>query len=469
MNSIDLAGGIAPPIGKNRVVLRTILVCKIQADGLAAVRKIIDQHHGELGSQKLAEITALFGNHATHYPAAAAAQALFAAQEIARQVPGIYLGVHAGALSFAESDNAGDTEMSKDRGAVAIARQLLLAASSEDSHGPMLASVTTFALAGYIGNFAANDRQFSALNLGGKIIHYGGIATHTGQLEPPTRRLAGFRLGPKIGASLVCAVHLADDESRGGKVALKILDRRGRGKVFPRDRFFHQAALLAAIEHPHIVRIVDHGVADGAAYIAMEHLDGGDLGQLMRTDLTVAQSVSLLRQAAIAVGEIHRHGIVHRDIKPENFLLRRSGLLVLADLGSATKLGQELLWAKRGTIVGTPAYAAPEQCDGAVAVPNADIYSLGVIFYEMLCGHRPFDGETIVELLSQHHVAPVPRLPLGMQRFQSLLDAMMHKDPQQRMANAACVIQTLDQIESRPEPIPVQPDVDGCPNLISTQ
>jgi serine/threonine protein kinase len=155
-----------------------------------------------------------------------------------------------------------------------------------------------------------------------------------------------------------------------------------------------------------------------------------------------AGALALLRQAASGLAWLHRQGWVHRDVKPANLLLRANGSLALGDLGCAARTG-DMGGAPPGTMIGTPRYAAPEQTEGAPAQPAADVYALGACLFELLCGSPPYPGETSMELLGQHLLAPVPPLPLEHAPWQPLLDAMLAKDPALRLPDGAAVLAQL--------------------------
>src|SRR5262249_23671514 len=146
------------------------------------------------------------------------------------------------------------------------------------------------------------------------------------------------------------------------------------------------------------------------------------------------------------LAEIHRCGIVHRDIKPANLMLRKEGVLVLTDFGVAKRLDRQDGQTLHGEILGTPYYLSPEQAQSGVVSPRSDLYSLGVIFYEMLTRTRPFAGGTILEILSQHIAAPVPRLPSELADYQRLVDGMLAKRPEDRFESADDVLAEIDAV-----------------------
>ncbi len=257
----------------------------------------------------------------------------------------------------------------------------------------------------------------------------------------------GYRVLQKIGQGGMSSVFLAEEQNRGRrKVVLKVLKgSRGDDEALWK-RFFQECAILSSIEHEHVVRIYDQGFGDELAYIAMEYLSGGSLRELIERGLTPRQALSLLSQAASGLGEIHGRGIVHRDIKPANLMLRDAGVLVLTDFGVAKRLDGSPSQTIHGEILGTPYYISPEQADGREITPASDFYSLGIIFYEMLTGQRPYAGSTITEILSQHVAAPVPRLPQTLAEYQPLVDGMLAKRPDGRFRSADALLAAIDEV-----------------------
>ena len=269
----------------------------------------------------------------------------------------------------------------------------------------------------------------------------------TGDGRQPVIR--GYRVLEKIGEGGMSVVYLAEDEAHARKAVLKVLKGRRGDDDSLWKRFFQECAILSSIDHEHIMRIYDQGFGEELAYIAMEYLGGGSLAEVMAEGLTPRQALSLLSQAASALAEIHACGVVHRDIKPANFLLRTEGVLVLTDFGVAKRLDQSAGQTLHGEVLGTPYYISPEQALGGEITPQADIYSLGVIFYEMLAGTRPYGGETILEILAQHAVAPIPRLPAALADFQGLVDGMLAKRGADRFQDAEALLAEIDTVWTR--------------------
>ena len=209
-------------------------------------------------------------------------------------------------------------------------------------------------------------------------------------------QIKGYRVLSKIGEGGMSNVFLAERETDGGQVALKILNARPSDDKQLLQRFIQESELISDIDHTNVVKIYDKGFTDDYAYIAMEYFTGGSLKDVIAQGLSPRQALSLLAQASAALAEIHRLGIVHRDVKPANMMLRADGTMVLTDFGIAKRFSGAMDRTVHGEFFGTPYYISPEQANGKHATERSDIYSLGIIFYEMLMNRRPFDGSSIV-------------------------------------------------------------------------
>lgn len=265
--------------------------------------------------------------------------------------------------------------------------------------------------------------------------------------------VAGYHLLRKVGEGRLATVYLAHDID-GAEVALKVLRRGHAGNAARAAAFAREFGIPAAIHDRNVVRVYEQLAGDGDSAIAMEYLGGGHVGERIGRGLTAAAAQSLLRQAASALSALHRHGYAHGDVKPANLLLRANGELVLADFGLARRLDDASAPVKAGLVLGTPRYAAPEQTQCGMVAAAADVYSLGVVGYEMLCGRPPFRGDTMLEVFSQHLMAPVPRLPAALARFQPLLDAMLAKQVGARLADGQAVVRQIDLLPDAAVPHP---------------
>ena len=258
-------------------------------------------------------------------------------------------------------------------------------------------------------------------------------------------RIDGYQLLRKVGEGRLAAVYLAHDTA-GKPVALKLLRREHARNDARTAAFAREFAVPRAIRSPHIVRVFEQLIGDGYVAIAIEYLGGGHLGDIIRERPTPGAALFLLRQAALALDALHRAGYAHGDVKPANLLLRATGELVLADFGSARRLNDVPLAAQPGLVTGTPRYAAPEQSESGAAAPASDVYSLGIVCYEMLCGKPPFPGETVMEVRCQHLLAAVPPLPDELARLQPLLDGMLARQAGSRLADGRAVVELIDFI-----------------------
>jgi eukaryotic-like serine/threonine-protein kinase len=219
-----------------------------------------------------------------------------------------------------------------------------------------------------------------------------------------------YRVVRKLGAGGMADVYLAEDEELGRRVAIKILnDRHANDEQFV-ERFRREAKNAAGLSHPNIVSIYDRGEAEGTYYIAMEFLDGRSLKELLiaRGPMPIGDAMQYTRQILNALRFAHRKGVVHRDIKPHNVMVDGDGRLKVTDFGIARAGASQM--TEVGAIVGTAQYLSPEQARGAAVDQRSDLYSIGVVLYEMLTGHVPFTGDTPVEI-AMRHLSDAPRPP----------------------------------------------------------
>jgi eukaryotic-like serine/threonine-protein kinase len=244
----------------------------------------------------------------------------------------------------------------------------------------------------------------------------------------------------KLGSGGMADVYLAEDQELGRRVALKLLDDRHASDEQFVERFRREAQSAAGLNHPNIVSIFDRGYAEGTYYIAMEYLDGRTLKELLvrngPTPIPIA--IDYARQILGALSFAHRNGIIHRDIKPHNIIVGSDGRLKVTDFGIARSGASQMTEA--GSIVGTAQYLSPEQARGAPVDPRSDLYSLGIVLYEMLTGQVPFTGDTPVEI-AMKHLSQIPEPPSALRaEVPHDLDAVvmraLAKEPDQRYGSA---------------------------------
>ncbi len=250
--------------------------------------------------------------------------------------------------------------------------------------------------------------------------------------------IRGYRFVRKIGATEYSGVYLAERESSNTMVVLKVLRQKpGRDdSIGAFDRFLQEYETIAEMNHPNVVKIYDLGVADDHAHIAMEYLDGGDLRNKIDDGIPPDDAVGYLRQIAGALTAIHAHGVLHRDLKPANIMLREDGSIALIDFGLAKRAKLESEITDKGEIFGTPYYMSPEQGHGGGVDQRSDIYSLGVVFYEMLTGEKPYKADTAMGIIFKHAHAPIPLLPTHLAQYQVLINLMLAKAPEDRLQGA---------------------------------
>ena len=218
-----------------------------------------------------------------------------------------------------------------------------------------------------------------------------------------------YRISRKLGAGGMANVYLAEDQELGRRVAIKMLDDRHASDQQFVERFRREAQNAAGLSHPNIVSIYDRGEADGSYYIAMEYVEGRTLKELLvaRGPSPIGIAIDYTRQILAALRFAHRNGIVHRDIKPHNVIVDGDGRVKVMDFGIARAGTSQMTEA--GSIIGTAQYLSPEQARGAPVDQTSDLYSTGIVLYELLTGSVPFTGETPVEIAMKHlSQAPVP-------------------------------------------------------------
>lgn len=271
----------------------------------------------------------------------------------------------------------------------------------------------------------------------------------------------GYRVIRALGKGGMSMVYLAHHEASGQDRVLKILPISEHDGGVLVQRLINEAALLSQISHPSVIRVHEHGFTDWHAYIAMEYLPGGDLRTVLGKPVPPSVAVEAIVQLGGALEAVHGAGMIHRDLKPENVLRRADGTFVLADFGIARQAGVQLSYVGTGHVMGTAAYLAPELMGSGVPDHRSDLYSLGVLFFEMLTGRKPYDGDDPVQVLNMHLRAPVPRLPATHAWAQGLIDRTMAKQPAQRFQSASAlvtavlsVVSTLQANASRAPPSP---------------
>ena len=259
--------------------------------------------------------------------------------------------------------------------------------------------------------------------------------------------IPGYRRARLLARGSVSQLYIAESEKAEGLVVLKVTpsqrDDSGIDQSF--ERFLQEYEIAERIRHPNIVHLHELGIADDHAYLAMEYFPLGDLRRRMKAGLAPAESLRYAAQLADVLGAIHDAGILHRDLKPGNVMLRTEQQLALIDFGMAKQAALLLELTDKGLIFGTPHYMSPEQGHGQRLDARSDLYSLGVVLYEMLVGEKPYRADNPMTVLYMHRNTPIPKLDPPLSMLQPLLDRLLAKEPEDRFENAAATARAITQ------------------------
>ena len=271
------------------------------------------------------------------------------------------------------------------------------------------------------------------------------MARMEGQLLGSRLRIPGIRVLRMIGEGGMSRVYLASREGDDDPLVVKILRSEVTGDKHVLERFVEEYNLVERIRSRHVARIYGHGVSGELAYLVMEFFDGGDLNKRLHGEaIKPEEALQIFRELMFALGDIHEKGILHRDLKPQNLMFRSDGSLAILDFGIAKHI-DSIDRTGHGEILGTPRYMSPEQVRGVTLDLRTDIYSAGVLLYQMLTGTHLFDGETAAEVALHHLNTHPPELPQDLAIYQRLLDKLLDKDRDARFRNADEVIGYLSR------------------------
>jgi serine/threonine-protein kinase PpkA len=284
--------------------------------------------------------------------------------------------------------------------------------------------------------------------------------------KPVDRRrqpeIAGYRLMKKIAQSASASVYLARNDDLPQPVALKVQAIEGlkTASEADRQRFARECKILSALNHRSIADVLDFGITADYLYLALEYFPCGSLRERMRNPLREADACNYARQIGEALQIVHAAQVVHCDLKPSNVMLTDDNRVVLIDFGSARSqlVSRELSLSDLST--GTPYYVCPEQITGHDPDPRGDLYSLGVVLFEMLAGALPFAGKTLADIFAAHRFAAVPRLPQHLDRYQPIVDRLLAKSPDDRYGSVDSFLEALSAARgaaaNRPPTSPAQ-------------
>jgi len=260
--------------------------------------------------------------------------------------------------------------------------------------------------------------------------------------------LTGYSNIHEIGAGGQAKVYAATQKAFQRKVAIKVLLTELAEDPGFAERFLREARIVAGLAHPHIVPVYDFGQQAGTLYMVMEHLAGEDLGKKIANGIKLEDILRITSQVALALNFAHEKGFVHRDVKPDNVLFREDGSAVLTDFGIARQQSEVNQLTIVGQILGTPRYMSPEQLQDRKVDGRADIYSLGIMFYQMCTGHAPYEDKDFTTLAMKHLQAPIPKLLHEFSKYQRLFERMVAKEPEKRFQTGMEIVNLIDQIRS---------------------
>lgn len=257
----------------------------------------------------------------------------------------------------------------------------------------------------------------------------------------------GYKFVRKIGQGAMSEVYLAERIGDNQSLVLKVLNIKKSPEQATIERFVLEAKLISDLDSPFVVKIFDHGLTDDYAFIAMEFFSRGDLKQRMELDIPPELAATYVVHIAYGLNEIHKVGVIHRDLKLANVMFRGDDSLALADFGISKKINSGDDLTTLGQIIGTPHYMSPEQGEGLVVDIRTDLYSAGVMLFELLMKEKPFKATTPAALIYQHVHEDVPRLPEDLSRFQGIIDKLMAKNPADRYQSASELISVLTPLQ----------------------
>ena len=264
----------------------------------------------------------------------------------------------------------------------------------------------------------------------------------------PDGERIGYRFVRLIGQGASSRVYLAERLSDKSTLVLKIMDVASIKEPQALQRFVQEAELVSEVNSPYVVRFLEHGFTKEYGYIAMEFFTRGDLKQRIEHGVSLGDALNYIRHIAYGLSAIHQQGIIHRDLKPGNIMFRSDDSLALADFGISRRLNETSELTRLGSVLGTPNYISPEQALGKTVDHRSDLYSAGIVFFEMLTGRKPFKAETAPALVYQHVHAEIPQLPGKLQRYQPLIEMLLAKNAAERFSSADEFVEYLGRVDS---------------------
>ena len=256
--------------------------------------------------------------------------------------------------------------------------------------------------------------------------------------------ITGFTPVKPLGSGATANVCLCERGPDKQLVVLKILKGEGSADSDLLSRFVQEYFAASSIDSPYVAKVYEHGFTDSHAYIVMEYFPAGDLRARISRDRPSEEEALLIVGSIIAaLTSVHAAGIIHRDLKPANVMFRDDGTIALVDFGSARRDADPVAKTLAGVVIGTPYYLSPEQALGGTADERSDLYSVGVMLYELLVGQRMYAAGSLVALFEMHKNAPIPKLPEFVARHQRFLERLVAKKPDERYRSAAEALAAL--------------------------
>lgn len=266
--------------------------------------------------------------------------------------------------------------------------------------------------------------------------------------ELPNKKLAvGYKIVRRIGQGAMSKVYLAERDEDKQSLVLKVLDIKNSPGYVTIERFVLEAELISDLNSPFVVKIFEHGLTDDYGFIAMEFFSRGDLRQRMEMNPPPDLAVTYMIHIAYGLREIHRVGVIHRDLKPANVMFRGDDSLALVDFGISKRIDSGSNMTTLGNIIGTPHYMSPEQGQGLPVDIRTDLYSAGVMLYELLTKEKLFKAPTIAAVIYKHVHEDIPRLPEQLSQFQGIIDKLLAKKIDDRYSSASELIAALTSFE----------------------
>ena len=265
------------------------------------------------------------------------------------------------------------------------------------------------------------------------------------------KSIAGYNIIKLLAKGGMAAIYLAEQASLQRQVVLKFLNPKLDESI--RKRFIDEGRIIASLEHPNIITVFDVVSTEKYNFLAMEFLEGGDLENQLKNGLDTYSALQIIGKISDALHLIHKQGIIHGDIKPANVLFRRNGCPLITDFGISHQCEpKKEVDSGMGDLYASPTYASPELIQGMPFDYRTDMYSLGIMMYEMLVGEKPFHGDTEMEVIANSIQNPIPELPDSLKEFQPLLESLLAKKPEGRLSDTKLVTRFVEQyIKDHPD------------------